>query len=287
MLRRALLLLTLLPAPAHAYNTQITAPLHEPGSGTLVGSIEGATPSTIRFRDGLHAAVTFSTNAVNIRGEIALDEGDVRIRSTQQIVLTGSAFRIEVEPETALQLVDGLRHEVTLPDELPVDGLDLTALHLRVASEEALPVRDAALLQACQPVHLWASPRIHGPMIRTLAHGSFMHAPSHDALGWTEVWLREQGVWLRGYTWEAMRCGGGRGGGRGSITGVGQGMQVSWVPEMRTLLPNERIASSTRAPWTVQVHEVVRVEIVRSASHVYFLFPLTVGLARVEGVALP
>ena len=278
-----LALLVSLPATAQAYDTQITAPLHEPRSGLVVGSIEAATPSTLRFRDSTHAAVTFSTSTVDIRGEIALDEGEVRITSTQHIVLTGSPFRIEVEPATALHLVDGLRHEVTLPDGLPVDGLDLTTTHLRVASEETLPVRDAALLQACQPVHLWAAPRTHGPVIRTVARGAFMHAPVEGVPGWTEVWLTGHGVWLRGYTWEAMRCGGGY----GLITGASLGLAVPGVPEMRTLLPNEHIASSARAPWTVQVREIVRVAIVRNTSHAYFVFPLTEGLARIEGVVLP
>ena len=284
MPRRAAILLTLaLPATAQAYDTQITAPLHEPNQGAVVGSVESATPTTLRFRDATHAAVTFTTDAVDIRGEITLSEGEVRITSTQHIVLTGSPFRIEVEPRVALQLVDGLRHEVTLPEALPVDGLDLAETHLRVASEETLPTRDAAQVEHCGPVHLWSAPRIHGPVLRTQEHSSFMRAPVEGAPGWTEVWLHAHGVWLRGYTWEAARCGGGIGmigGMRGIAHGAG-------TPEVQTLAANTRIASSARAPWTVQVRETVQVEIVRNASHAYFLFPLAQGFARIEGVVLP
>ena len=89
-------------------------------------------------------------------------------------------------------------------------------------------------------------------------------------------------VWLRGYTWEAPRCGGGSGSMRGSVL-RGQLGAVA----MQTLLPNTRIATSERAPWTVRVRETLEVQIVPFQDHTYFVFPLTVGSARIEGVVLP
>jgi len=56
---------------------------------------------------------------------------------------------------------------------------------------------------------------------------------------------------------------------------------------MQTLLPNTRIATSERAPWTVRVRETLEVQIVPFQDHTYFVFPLTVGSARIEGVVLP
>jgi len=98
----------------------------------------------MRFRDATHAAVTFSTSAVDIRGEIALDEGEVHITSTQHMVLTGTPFRIEVEPATALRLVNGLRHEVTCASEPLVDGLDLAVARLRGLRDGAADARRGA-----------------------------------------------------------------------------------------------------------------------------------------------
>ena len=277
-----LLALTLaLPAQASAYDTQSTAPLHQPRSGVVVGQLAGASPSTMRFRDATHAAVTFSTSAFEIRGEIVLAEGEVLITSTQHMVLTGAPFRIEVAPATPLHLVDGLRHEVNVTSELMVDGLDLAETHLRVASEEALPMRDTALLEACQPVHLWAEPRVGGQVIRTQERSMVMHAAAENAPGWSEVWLMDEGIWLRGYTWEAVRCGGGLGVMRGVVGAAQFGALAT-----ETLQPNTRIATSAEAPWTVQIHEAIPVRIVPLPGHTYFEFPLTLGSARIEGVVL-
>ena len=66
-LRAALLLaLILVPASsAEAYETILHAPLHEPRSSVSVGDVQGAIPTTIRFRDATHAAVTFTEALLN------------------------------------------------------------------------------------------------------------------------------------------------------------------------------------------------------------------------------
>ena len=259
MLPRIALLLALasaLPARALAYETVLSGPLHQSPRGEVVAQLESALPSTITFRDATHAEVTFVARSFEMRGSVDIAEGSARVRAhDSNLVLSGSPFRIEVEPNIELPLVNGLRREVRMEGSMPIEGLDVTTLRLRVASEETT-LRDAAALEACQPVYLWSAPRVNGPVIRTSSHAMSMHQPAPDAPGWSEVWVREQGIWLRGYTWEVARCGGSY----GTLGHAGYVARHGYRATRVTLPAETRIAAHEGAPWTVLVHEAMEVE---------------------------
>lgn len=275
------LIIIALPSKALAYDTLLTMPLHQGPRGVVVGGLEDALPRTITFRDATHADVTFVTRSFEMRGSVDIAEGRARIRSTQHLVLSGSPFRIEVEPGNEVSLVNGLRREVRLEGSMPIEGLDVTVLRLRVASEETLPARDATQL-GCQPIYLWPEPRVHGPVIRTTQGASLVGAPS-GVTGWSEVWVHERGVWLRGYAWEGRRCGDGYG-----TIGVGYAAATDHRVTRVTLPNGARIASALHAPWTVLLHEALEVERFDAAEgRSFYRFALDEGSARIEGVVLP
>lgn len=270
------------PARALAYDVVLDVPLHAGRGGPTVGALEAAVPSTITFRDATHADVAFRTPELELRGAVDLAEGAARVRSAQTLVLAGSPFRIEVEAGTSLPLVDGSRREVALESALPIDGLDLSRAHLRVVAEEATE-HDAATLEPCAPTHLWAEPRVHGPVIRTAPNARMSLARPSGTAGWSEIWVTEGGVWLRGYTWTARHCLRGL----GTLGTIGYGRTADAAPERQRLEAGARIASSPRAPWTVQVLQPMEVTISRRDAHAYLVFPLGEGVARIEGVLVP
>ncbi len=266
------------PARAAAYDTVLDVPLHQRRGGPIVGDLSGAVPTTIRFRDAAHADVAFRTSAFELRGAVDLSEGQARIRSARRIVLGGSPFRIEVEPGTSVRLLHGALAEVALEESLPVTGLDTAHTRLRVAGERDVTPADTRAHEPCAPVHLWPEPRVRGPVIRTALHARLSFAPATRA-GWTEVWVHEGGIALRGYTWMARHCGE-----LGAIGTIGRGQVSSRTRERQALAAGSFVASSDAAPWTVRVLEPIEVELAREAERTYFVFPLEEGVARVEGV---
>ena len=268
--------------PASAYDTVLDAPLREVRAGRegrrgpVVGSLSAAVPTTIRFRDATHADVSFRTSAFEVRGSVDLAEGQARLRSARRIVLGGSPFRLEVEPGTSVVLTDGVRGEVALDARLPVAGL--ASPRWRVETEREASRADTRDAEPCAPVYLWAAPRVHGPVIRTAAHARLSFSASSRA-GWSEVWVHEGGLALRGYTWMARHCGE-----LGRLGTLGRAQVSGRTRELRALSAGSFVASSESAPWTVHILQPIEVELVRDAEHSLFVFPLEEGQVRVEGV---
>lgn len=272
------LLLLALPSRALAYDTWVDSPLHDV-EGTVVGHVHGVVPRTVDFRDATHADVTFSSTAAEIRGAISLSEGDTRIRSTRHLILSGSAFHVEVEPSTPLRLLDGVESEVALDETLPVEGLYAT--RWRVLSEETRPER-AVPAGGCAPVHLWPRPRVEGPVIVTAPSTPIAMSAVATAPGWNVVWVHAGSIWLRGYTWQPRQCF------RDWSGGIGRAglASAAHLAERQTLPPNATIASSATAPWIVRIRTASDVEIVRESEHTFFRFPMGTGVVDVEGVVL-
>ena len=252
-----------------------------------MGEVQSALPRSIRFRDGTHATVAFVSGAAEIRGEVSLDEGDTRIVSTERLVLRGSPFHAEADPGVALRLVDGRRSEVVLDAGWALVGRDLTATRWRVASEQApLPSPRAHEPGVrCESVHLWAQPRVQGPVLVTAPSTPWVSAPAPGAPGWNEVWLERGGVWLRGYAWETGHCTT-----HDTASGIGtmDGAAPQHPPETRALPAHAQLASAIGAPWTVRVSEAMRVLVARRAGHEVYVFPIDGGgSVLVEGRLIP